>query len=432
MRIFAGATIWCFVAMAGWFGLTGYLVSEPRAASQLARYFTTSARQLEFEFETPMAVRVGDPVMLFEDDSARMVGVIRHVASADSKTESLVTVDRAFAELFGSAPEDLSQASVTYHSTPDSMGWVLQTMLPSETREKIRQLVIAAYQDHQVEIAQELQPLFEQTIRDATSILKESLRESMRNRDAQIQRLGRRYQRELVEGKLVPLVKEEIWPVIEQVAQPLVIEMGQQLWAEASIWRFGWRLLYDRTPLPERNLAQQEFERFVLEKARPLIEARMPEIIAIQQEILTRVSRNGKVKKTVSDSLRTVMKDEEFQLLAADVVRDVLVGNQRLQKALIDNWNSPQAQRALQITNQRLEPMVTKIGQALFGSPESAINPEFSRVLRSEIMQKDQRWFVLQIPEVSDGLRLTPERLRVKRASVAGPDPFYFPSRIDR
>ena len=432
MRIIAGAIIWCCVGICTWIGVHRYLTSEPRAASELAHYFLTSPRQLEFEFESPMPVQVGDPVMMFDGDAARMVGVIRHVESVDSTTENLITANGAFAELFGSAPENLSGATVTYHSTPDSMGWVVQTMLPPEMREKISQLVVAAYQEHQAEIAHELQPLFEKTIRDASAILKESFRESVQNRDAQIQRLGRRYQVELVDGKLVPLVKEEIWPVIEQVGQPLVIDIGQQLWAEASIWRFGWRLLYDRTPLPERNLAQREFERFVAEKARPLIEERMPEIIATQQEILTKVSRNEQVRKTVSDSLRGVIEDEEFQTLAADVIRDVLVGNQRLQQALIDNWNTPEAQRALEMTNRRLEPTVTKIGQALFGSPDSQITPEFSRVLRSEIMQKDQRWFVLRIPVNSGGPAPSLRSLRVSRASEQGPDPFYFPSRADR
>ncbi|MCH2183049.1 MAG: hypothetical protein MK108_13680 [Mariniblastus sp.] len=437
MKKWIGATIWILLLLVGWAAWQQYAVEQTRATGQLWQHWTRAARPVELQFESPMPVRVGDPLVHFEDGSARMVGVIRHVESPDSISEELVMTDRAYAEWFGSAPPRRDGMQLTYHSTPDSMEWVVQTMLPPATRQRIGELLVEAYREHQSEILSELQPVMEKTFQDAAQIMKEEFRQSVQRHDQQIQELGKRYQVELVEQELVPLVQQEIWPVIEQLGKPLVIDIGQQLWAEASIWRFGWRFLYDQTPLPQRNLAQKEFERFASEKAGPIISENLPKIIAVQQQMLAEISRNEKVRETVSESLRTVVQDDEFQVLVGDIMKDVLVDNERLHQALVDNWNSPEARQAMELTNRRLEPTITRIGQTLFGSPETEITPEFARVLRSQIMQKDQRWLVLRpVPGEEPGgsgelkeNRGSNESIRVIRGTELGPDPFYFPRR---
>lgn len=429
MRKWVGAIIWILISIAACIGWNRYAGQPTPAAQQLVEYWTEYPRQVELEFDLPMPVRVGDPVMQFEGDVAKMVGVICHVESPVSSRRDLVTTTRAYAQLFGSAPDDLAGMELTYHSTPDSIEWVIQTMLPPATRQRISQLVVEAYRENQSEILAELRPVLEKTFQDATQIMREEFQQSVQRRDQQIQKLSQRYQDELVDEKLVPLVQQEIWPVIERLGQPLVIDIGSQLWAEASIWRFGWRLLYDQTPLPHRNLTHKEFERFVTEKARPIIQEKLPDIIATQQEILAEISRNEKVRGTVSDSIRTVIWDDEFQTLVADIMKDVLIDNEKLHQVLVENWNTPEAQRALEITNRRLEPTVTQIGQTLFGSPDSQITPEFSRVLRSQIMQKDQRWFVLRPTSRSSGHGQPVDRIQVRRGNEEGRDPFYFPRR---
>ena len=48
-----------------------------------------------------------------------------------------------------------------------------------------------------------------------------------------------------------------------------------------------------------------------------------------------------------------------------------------------------------------MEPVVRQIGDMIFGSREQGITVEFSRVLRSQILTKDRRWFVM-VPARAD------------------------------
>jgi len=195
------------------------------------------------------------------------------------------------------------------------------------------------------------------------------------------------------------------------------------------MFRFGWRYIYDKTPLPDKKLTQKEFKRFVDQKALPVLESHLEDFVDLQKVLLTKIADNEEVKATVSKSFKTVIADEEVQGLLSEVFREVFVNNEKLQGVLEQRWNQPEAQHAFRLTNQRLDPTITEIGVALFGSPDTEITPEFARVLRHRILHKDSRWFTLHQSDVADSSALRPpETLPVEYATEQEVIP-YAPSR---
>jgi hypothetical protein len=170
---------------------------------------------------------------------------------------------------------------------------------------------------------------------------------------------------------------------------------GREIWYRASLWRFGWRFAYDRAPLPERNLTEREWQRFVEEEAMPVLEDHLDDWIRLQQQILVEVAQNPEVRRVMRNTVSQVLQDPELQELAWEIVRETVVDNARLREVFDAHWNSPDAQQAFQLAGRRLSPTVERIGGILLGTPEEGISPEFARVLRSQILGKDQRWFVL-------------------------------------
>ena len=83
---------------------------------------------------------------------------------------------------------------------------------------------------------------------------------------------------------------------------------------------------------------------------------------------------------------------------------------------------------AMRIANDRLQPTVTEIGKALFGSPRTGITPEFARVLRNRVLHKDERWLILKSTPGTDhpkhdGVTALPLRVSVSDAEIP-----YFPA----
>ncbi|MFK7767752.1 MAG: hypothetical protein AB8B55_11065 [Mariniblastus sp.] len=395
-RAILGALIWVgLIAIAIIFARQSFS-QAPKATSQLIQFFGNQRRTIEIEMEFPIAVQVGDPVFGSDGESSAPIGVISRVSSLDNNEKVLYLTSSAWVTFFGSAPVLSNTDELVYHAAPESTRWVVETMLPPSKREELRALIMDSYRANQEELIAALKPVIAASLKDASSVVREDLQAAFEARDEQIKKIGQRYQTDLIEKEIVPLVKKEIWPIVQEQSAPLVTKLGQEVWNQVSVFGFGWRYLYDKTPLPDRKLTQREFKRFVDEKAVPILESHMGEIVELQKTLLKKISANPKVKSTVSASIRTIIKDPEVQELLSDVFREVFVKNNRLQTVLEQRWNGPEAKRALAMANKRLEPTITEIGAALFGTPDGDITEEFARVLRHRILHKDSRWFVLK------------------------------------
>ena len=399
-RITIGLAVW-LAAAAGLWWLLGQR-PDPETSSapapalqQVAEFLVERPQQVELAFENPTRVGCGDPIFVVVDGVSRRAGEITRVQTAESTETQPVVTTVAYANLYSTAPALAGDAQLVYHETPNEIGWVLQMMFPEATRNKVGQLISQAYVDHHQEILLNLQPVIEDALREAVPVIESDLRTAFARRKDRWDAIGNRYRHEIVEGELVPLVERVIWPIVREESQPLVEELGQEIWEEASLFRFGWRVLYDATPLPKRDLTKKEFERFVGEQALPVIQGRTDEMITLQERILSRISNNREVRQVVGESLMTIIDDQDVQRLIVEIVQDVFIQNPRLTEVFRRHWNSDRARQAMELTGKRLEPTVAAIGEELFGNPHTQITPEFARVMRFKVLRKDARWFTL-------------------------------------
>jgi hypothetical protein len=394
-KTIAGALVW-IVAIGALTMLIRDRMAENSIGERLVGYFGKRPAEVELYSVDYQLLGFGDPIFVLEEDGARRVGKIAHIDFGEGfEKYKLGDTKVAIANFFGNAPEFTEGDYLEVHEIDQSIDWVIRTMFPAKMREKIVDLISDAWKTNQDELVALFRPLVEESLNEASAIIQEDLRMALENHRDQIDAIAQRYQEQLLEKELIPLVREEIWPIVQEEAQPLVETIGQEIWKEVSVWRFGWRYIYDRSPLPEKKLTEKEFNRFVDRKAVPILEGHLEDFIDVQKRMLTKVSENEKVKKTVSNSLREIATDPEFQKLVASIIREVLVENPRLREAIRSKWQSPAAQRAMVRANQRLDPTVIEIGATLFGSTKTAITPEFARVLRNKVLHKDARWLTL-------------------------------------
>jgi hypothetical protein len=427
----AGMLIWIGLIAGGIVFFRQSTTASPVAARQIIDYLGAQKRTLEITAATEIVLGVGDPVFL-EMDSGQLepIGTVCELdfPRKDSQPPvKLAWVRRATIQFLSGLPPLTEKSHVEYHATSESLGWIGKTMLSPSKRNELTELIVAAYTHHQDELLQTFQPLIRQTIADSARIIRDEVAIEIENHQEQIQAIGRRYQSEVLEKDILPILEKEIWPIIQTESQPLAQQIGMKIWREVSVWRFGWRYLYDVAPLPDKNLASKEFDRFLERKAVPILKSHLPDAIELQKVLLKKIAQNEKLKKTLTNAGQKLFNDAQVKALVREIFQNAIVDNQKLKQSIETTWRSDSAMAAMRIANDRLQPTVTEIGKALFGSPRTGITPEFARVLRNRVLHKDERWLVLKAPLGTDHLPHDGARPLPIQIPVADDEIPYFP-----
>jgi len=410
IKLVAGILIWVGLIAALVIGIRHSSSTSPKAVNNLVNYVGAQRSSVEIVSPYHVVIGIGDPLFVDNEGVLEPVGMVTGLeldqtqldAESGGKKIRLAWVQRATVTFFSGSPPLSEGTSVELNSTDQSPAWVAQTMLSPSMRETLSQLILTAYNDHQEDLVKQFKPVIEKTIVDSARLVRDSIADELERRQDDVAAIGQRYQEDVIQKEFLPVIQAEVWPIVEEEAGPLVEEIGQEVWQEVSVWRFGWRFLYDKSPLPDKKLSQKEFDRFVQNKALPIFESHFEDVIEMQKRMITRVLANKKVTGKASTVAREFFSDKEVQTLFKDVFREAVVENLDLRKSIEQTWRSDEARRAMKMANGKLESTITQIGQALFGSPNGKITTEFARVLRNRVLHKDDRWLVLKTGGVQE------------------------------
>lgn len=404
-RLWFGTTFWCLVvALIVWLPILLPNNSWIGSFGRIARYVRAERQQVEVAFDRELYVQVGDPVYLKTEYGWKRIGQV--VSEQVNEWGEPIWSESVTLALFGDAPPVTRDCYFTLHETPGTFEWALQRMFPPARRQEIIAELKAKFMDHQEEIVAGFVPVLQQTMDEVGQVLQEDLLRAIRENREQLATIGARYQETFVEKRLVPLVREVIWPIVEQRSRPLLNQVGNEIWQKASLWRFGWRLAYDQFPLTSSNLLQKEWERFVKQDALPVIESHSDEFYQLARSILREIAENPEVKLAGKEGLQQLLRDEEIKELTSRTLWQVLFENPRLNEVIRDSLSSEQTVQLLRDTSEKFEDKIREIGDRIFGTFDRGITREFAGVLRKEILRRDQRWLVLRYRDSEEDDRL--------------------------
>lgn len=401
-RFTVGLAVWFCLGAWAWngFGREFFLeqAGRPAIAKQLWEYSARPSESVGVVYPTSLLTAIGDPVFVYsESDGFLQVGFVERLD--DDSTANGISkayVESVRIRISGLDRNRIAQSELLYYRTPDNMAWVLETMLPPARRAQIARELNQAIQEHQAQIVAELKPIIRDSMRDVVFVLEKQLRASLLNRRDEIEQLGGRYQRELIDKEIVPLVREQIWPIVLEHGQPVANEIGLDIWERVSVWRFTWRYLADLTPLTRKKRFEEEWNRFVRQEAIPELERHSDQLITVVKDVLSDAARNRKIQDAFRQNLKDIIDDPALQRIVWRIMQDVLSDPEPWREVMEKHWNSPATRAAFQIAADRLEPAAQRIGEQLLGTPDGGITPEFAQVLRNRILFKDRRWYVLQ------------------------------------
>lgn len=422
-HIIIGTVCWLAAVTAGYLATRAALTEQSSSVGDLAesvQQWLGGARQSASAVcKEPLYIALDDPILIAAPDG-RFIQA-GHVSSVDgTRGRDPLSTQEVEVVIYDSAAQRFPNGfRLEYHTTPMSLDWVVRMMIPAERQREIRDLIEQEWERHQQEVMRELRPVMKEAIRRAGDAVEAELPVIMEAHREELRTVGSRFEAEILRQELLPLVREEIFPIIQEEAEPLARDIGRSLWDRVSLFSFTWRYLYDISPLPQRDAVNTEFQRFIDSEAIPEMESRTDEIIEVTRSVIDRTMDNERVRSTVRLNTQRIAEDPELRAILVQVIREATIDNARLRRELRDYWNSHEAQHAVRIASHRFEPVVRSIGDLIFGTRETGITPEFSRILRSQILKKDRRWFVMVPNESATSSDSIP-------VAVA-PEPMLFP-----
>ncbi|WP_145386807.1 hypothetical protein [Stieleria neptunia] len=377
--------------------------------ASIARYVARQETQI-VAIDPIARLQPGDPVFLAGEPMAgkqvefRQVGRVASIIVPDSVAPD----SERPGDLAAEPPRGGRRVSITWydrdvpadqcqlfqHHSTGRLSEVVETLFPPTKQKVIRDQLSAAMARHGEDLSQAFIPLVEDSLRQSLPVIEDEFRLAVARHRGELDEAAQRWHDQLVQERLIPMARREILPIVKKHGQPPAEEIGREMWDRASLFRFGWRAIYDKTPLPRKDLVREEWQRFVEEEAVPVLEKHMDEVVVAIQRSLRDVSASPAIRKELAGVAEEIARDPQSRQLVQSILKETFVENERLREVWRDVWSSPKAQAAFDIAGERLEPVVRQIGDEIFGSEQDGINPDFARVLRSQILRKDRRWIV--------------------------------------
>lgn len=371
-----------------------------RAVTAVTRFVTRQERSFD-QVDPTSQLQPGDPVFLPDDEGQfRQVG---RVAERSESTDGTQTDGTQVSIIWYESSISADECQLLqYHST-GRLSEVVETLLPPERQKRIREKIATAMTQHGEDLSRAFVPLVEQSLKESLPVIEAQFRVAVADHRDEIDEAARRWNDELVQKRLIPLARREILPIVKKHGQPPAEEIGREIWDRASLFRFGWRAVYDKSPLPRKDLVREEWQRFVEDEAVPVMEKHMDEIVVAIQRSLRDVTSNAAIRKELAGVAEDIASDSQSRELIQEILKETFVDNPALRDVWRDVWTSDEAKQAFEVAGYRLEPVVREIGDEIFGSEQDGINPDFARVLRTQILRKDRRWIVAWHTGVNTG-----------------------------
>lgn len=376
-----------------------------RTQTECWRSLIAPSPQLDVRFPPGTHLELGNGVFATVGGELRRVGEVQSLRQTPQGIHASLLLDSA---------HDLTLTAhcrAIRRSEGRSFLFATKTLLPEEKWNLIEQEWQAFSERHARAIYQALEPALAATLEDAAVLLGEELQVALQTRQADLRRVLERHQLTITEERLIPLFKQEVWPIATRHgAQPLE-SIGRQIWDRTPLFALAWRAAFDRVMEDRPVKLEERWKTFLKEEAIPILERNEGQILGALEQTLRDLARSEAVREEVRNIAELLIDDPDLRQIGKEVLRDLLLNNARLRNFLGEQWDNPQLRMRLEQVNRRLQVFLDRVGNLLFlDHTGEGINPDLARVLRIFLLRRDQQYVFL---EWNEGPPLQPKQVLV-------------------
>ncbi len=390
MRTTVGIVIWAVLLGGGIWAATDGPAAAP--LDRLTSFASVPAHRITVRLPARPEAEVGGLVMT--PDPERFLRRIGRIAAIRDDGAGLA-LDL---DLYPDAVARWTGAvDSTFVTVPATAEWIVQTLLPADRLASIRDRWRAFYDAEQAAIAASLWPVVRASLEELLRFYESEIPRVVANHADGFRRLVETHRSGAFEQQLMPAVQEVAWRVGQREFEPLLAEIGRELWARLPVMGLGVRYAFELVPFTDQGQVAARFKRYLDEDAMPILRARSGEIVNALGAVARQTMRDEKVVAAFRAMVGEVIEDPAFFRLLRDVAADLTVRNERLQELLREQWRERGLREAVEEVTAKLEPVIKDVVNSIALSPDGKrINSRLNQVLRSRVLKKDVAWVLIE------------------------------------
>ncbi len=259
-RLLIGVGLWALVRYVAGSALLSEDGAARGPAERVLEFAGESPRRLEVAFPADTEVSLRDPVLL--EDPEEFLISIGHVEDIRREDATVIAVLRRDPAIEDGRREGLTAEHFT---VPKSAAWVVQTLLPRERLADIR-VMAKEWADKDGEAMRDaLWPEVRTGILEVLGHVERELPRALAAQSDQWNEFFTRHREGVLKEKLVPVLQEVTLKLARERFDPLINEVGGELWDALPAWSIGWRYVWEKVPLTPADQARARFDAFVKE-----------------------------------------------------------------------------------------------------------------------------------------------------------------------
>jgi len=404
-RLLTGVVLWAVVLYVSGSALLSEDGVARGPAEKVLRFAGESPRELEVAFPLAAKIAPGDPVLLpHPEEFLIQVGHVVDVRREDEAVIAILRLDPTFEAAYR---EGLGAEEYT---VPSSAAWVVGTLLPPERLSDIRTMAKAFFDEHGTGLRDALWPEVREGILEVLGHVERELPAALAAQSDQWNEFFSRHRDGVLREKLMPVLEEVTLKIAKERFDPLIGQVGSELWDALPAWSIGWRYVWEKVPLTPADQAKARFEQFVEDDATPILASHADDAARIAGEVIRESLKDSRVRAALKVSAKTMASDPELGAMAKDILNGVFLENHDLREVVRQRWERGLGD-AVQDAVSSLEPLIKKaVDSVVLDEETGRISPRLSRVVRCRVLMKDGRWVLLSAGDgtpLADGARIS-------------------------
>lgn len=405
LRVGVGLAIWTVIGVHLVQAWTGAERERPEAVRQLQAYFFEDHFEIVLHFERELwRPKIGDPIIVdtINDQGypdLQTIGEVREIIRHDNGSTELVCW------IFPHARHHVTEDSrFRGFAGPRNFEQVMDILMTPRIREAAEYRWNQFVEAHEDEVKGLLTPMIDSAFDDYFNLIRPELDAAVSKQEQRFLRLVERHYEESVKDELFPKLEEHGMPLFEEKMVPVLRPLGREMFNNIPKWRLGGAGILDAIPFTGGGRLERDFEDWLRDEGMQIIEAHREDLMAAAEEIAEDLANNEEIRGLLELGLNKVLNDPELGEIAREIVNEAMIDNPKTTAFVTEFWNRDETQRTL----RRVASLAERYGTALVdtvmlaeGEPRR-INPDLARVLRAQILWKDDFWLKLEPGSASD------------------------------